>query len=82
MYLTRLQKIPEYQEYTKTKKLRDPLIFPNRRSEIYNKIAKKYSKSNNTIHKRLCLLSLPGDPIQNAIHLGELELQVAEETKK
>lgn len=82
MYLTRLKITPEYQEYTKKKKFGDPQIFPTPQSDIYESIAKKYSKGKWTIHGRLCLLSLPEDPIQNAIHLDNLELQVAEETKK
>lgn len=82
MYLTRLQLTPEYIEYVKKKNIRDPKYFPRHQSEIYKPIAKKYSKGKWTIWSRLCLLSLPENPIQNAIHLGDLELQVAEEISR
>ncbi|KKN59001.1 hypothetical protein LCGC14_0546760 [marine sediment metagenome] len=81
MYLTRLKLEPEYREYVKKKNIGNSQYFPRPQSDIYKPIVKKYSKSKWTMHGRLCLLSLP-ENIRNAIHLGELELQVAEEISR
>ena len=85
MYLTRLQMTPKYQEYVKKKVEKNTPIgvffIPFEDSKIYDELIKKYSKSKKTIYRRLCLLSLPED-IQNMIHLGTLDLQVAEEISR
>ena len=86
MYLSRLKMMPEYQKFVEKKSKKNiPLgmfFIPAHESEIYELIKMKYSKSVKTIYRRLLLLTLPEDPIQNAIEIEDLPLQFAEELSR